>query len=145
MFLRHIQPKLDVGQAHPCVVLLQELWPVLDMILKNHGSTSAGESLCKCFKNAIVSYDRQFLPLAQPLMLMLSNAYMATGQPCYLWVASHVVRRYGKMMEGPAMIASIGTMFETMTQTTLKQLNTPAHFNEHPDGKQRAVTVVAAL
>jgi transportin-3 len=95
VFFDVIQLKIELGQAHPCVTFIGELWPVLDITLTNFGDLSTvTEPLCKCFNSFIRSYGPHFIPLLPQLMERLVNAFEATGQSCYLWVSFKLVREY---------------------------------------------------
>ncbi|KAI9273878.1 armadillo-type protein [Helicostylum pulchrum] len=95
VFFDVIHPKVEVGQAHPCVTFIGELWPVLDMTLSNFGHISTvSEPLCKCFNSFIRSYGVHFIPLLPQLMERLVSAFDATGNSCYLWVSFKLVREY---------------------------------------------------
>ena len=97
VFFKVIQPKVPVGQAHPCVTFISELWPVLDTTLASFGDVSTvTEPLCKCFNSFIMSYGPHFHPLLPQLMERLVNAFSATGQSCYLWVSFKLIRAYAQ-------------------------------------------------
>lgn len=133
VFLKHVRPVWPPGSPHPCVLLLQELWPVFDSISKNYTEPYVSESLCKCFKNAIVNYESHFLPLVLPLVNLLNECYSRTGNSCYLWIASHVVHKYGKTNDS-SLNQRFQTLFETICHSTFKLLPNIARLNQEPDG-----------
>lgn len=95
VFFDVIQPKVELGQPHPCVTFISELWPVLDITLTHFGDVpTVTEPLCKCFNSFIRSYGAHFIPLLPQLMDRIVNAFEATGQSCYLWVSFKLVREY---------------------------------------------------
>lgn len=104
VFFNVIQPEVALGQPHPCVTFISELWPVLDLTLNNFGDEpTVTEPLCKCFNNFILSYGLHFVPLLPQLMERLVSAFGATGQSCYLWVSYRLVREYAQD-EGDAAV-----------------------------------------
>ncbi|CAG8533786.1 12478_t:CDS:2 [Acaulospora morrowiae] len=81
------------GQTHPCISIIQELWPVFDVLFRNFGvDPQLSESLCKCFKCCVVHYPNDFQQLLPELMDRLIAAFDQTGLSCYLWVAGKCVR-----------------------------------------------------
>lgn len=135
VFLRHIQPKIapsDSTSTHPCVGLLQEMWPILTQIMQHYGDTLVSEVLCKCFKNAIISYDHHFLPLLLPFIEQATSTFVSTRQPCYPWAASHAIKRFAKT-GGSEVIAAFVSMYQTMLQVTLQTLDSPERFDTFPD------------
>lgn len=104
VFFSVIRPNVTLGQPHPCVTFISELWPVLDLVLNNFGNEpTVTEPLCKCFNNFIISYKLHFVPLLPQLMERLVNAFGATGESCYLWVSYRLVREYAQN-EGDAAL-----------------------------------------
>ncbi|KAG9299539.1 hypothetical protein G9A89_020710 [Geosiphon pyriformis] len=89
------QQIISTGQVHPCISVIQEMWPVFDQLLAHFsGHPHLSEAISKCFKNCVVSYSDEFRPLLPALMDRLVNAFDQTGLSCYLWVATKCVREY---------------------------------------------------
>ncbi|KAF1802852.1 armadillo-type protein [Mucor lusitanicus] len=97
VFFEIIRPDISLGQPHPCVTFITELWPVLDATLASFGQVvTVSEPLCKCFNSFIVSYGPHFIPLLPQLMERVVNAFANTGLSGYLWVSLKLVREYSK-------------------------------------------------
>ncbi|KAI8642121.1 armadillo-type protein [Parasitella parasitica] len=102
VFFDVIRPDIPVGQLHPCIAFITELWPVLDATLANFGQVvTVSEPLCKCFNSFIVSYGPHFIPLLPQLIERIVNAFAITGLSGYLWVSLRLIRGYSSDGEGP--------------------------------------------
>jgi transportin-3 len=130
VFFEVIQPQVEVGQPHPCVTFIGELWPVLDITLSNFGDVQTiTEPLCKCFNSFILSYGPHFVPLLPQLMERLVNAFGATGQSCYLWVSYKLIREYA-CDEGDAA-APCFELVQRLSQSMFMKLQ--QQVNDSPD------------
>ncbi|KAI8369742.1 armadillo-type protein [Blakeslea trispora] len=98
VFFDIIRPEnIPVGQSHPCVTFISELWPVLDSTLTQLGGLdTVSEPLCKCFNSFMLSYGPHFIPFLPQLMERIVNAFNLTGLSCYLWVALKLVREFAR-------------------------------------------------
>ncbi|CEP15482.1 hypothetical protein [Parasitella parasitica] len=102
VFFDVIRPDIPVGQPHPCITFITELWPVLDATLTNFGQVvTVSEPLCKCFNSFIVSYGPHFIPLLPQLIERIVNVFAITGLSGYLWVSLKLIRGYARDNEGP--------------------------------------------
>ncbi|KAI8993606.1 armadillo-type protein [Pilobolus umbonatus] len=97
VFFYFIHPKNSDNQGHPCITIISEIWPVLELTLTNFSDVmTICDPLCKCFNNFIKSYDPYFIPLLPRLMDLLVKSFELTGLSVYLWVSLKVIRKYAK-------------------------------------------------
>lgn len=131
VFFTVIQPEIPVGQPHPCVTFVSELWPVLDTTLANFGGVlTVSEPLCKCFNSFILSFGPHFIPLLPQLMERLVTAFGNTGLSGYLWVSLKLVREYAKNEgERPCF-----EFVRSQSQSLFAQIQRES-VNNIPDGK----------
>lgn len=133
VFFDIIRPDIPIGQPHPCVTFVSELWPVLDVTLANFGQVlTVSEPLCKCFNSFIVSYGPHFVPLLPQLMERIVNAFDSTGLSGYLWVSSKLIREYAKGDGEHPCFEFIKRLSQTMFVKMQAQ-----EINNMPDGKCR--------
>ena len=157
VFFKRVRPKLPSPSSHaaavsnPCVTLFQELLPLFDPLLTYLSQSTVGDSICRLFKTVVISYDGDLIAggkrgLLAGLMQRLGEFYeRSQGSPCFLWVAGHVVRRFGaKLHQGEAgagvaveveevrmvMYEMINRQF---TYTTSSVLTSPSSFSSLPD------------
>ncbi|CAG8608492.1 6594_t:CDS:2, partial [Acaulospora colombiana] len=108
--------------VHPCVSIIQELWPVFNLLLLNFGADPhLSESLCKCFKCCVVYYPNAFHLLLPDLMERLIAAFDQTGLSCYLWVAGKCVRM-NSVGEGTEATLALLTFVERLSVTMFRIL-----------------------
>jgi transportin-3 len=122
-------------------MLLQEMMPLFDALLQKFGSVSrVSEASCRTFKNCIISYDKHMLLLVPVLIPRMTGVYQATGGSCYVWICSHLLRRFGPSASGELQIA-FRSMIESINTATFRTLNTAARFGETPDGALRVLSL----
>ncbi|RIA97728.1 armadillo-type protein [Glomus cerebriforme] len=114
---------VNAGPVHPCITIIQELWPVFDLLLVHFGSDShLSESLCKCFKYCVVFYRIPFRPLLPDLMERLVTVFDQTCLSCYLWVATKCVQEHCDA-EGTEMSMAMLSFVERLSVTMFSLLN----------------------
>ncbi|CEJ00632.1 hypothetical protein RMCBS344292_14684 [Rhizopus microsporus] len=100
IFFKVIQPEVPLGQPHPCINFINELWPVFDLTLTQFGGVNTiCEPLCKCFVEMIRSYRQHLLPLVPQIMERMVKAFEATGHGVYVWVAQKLVVNFIQQQE----------------------------------------------
>ncbi|KAJ3091018.1 Nuclear import receptor [Quaeritorhiza haematococci] len=119
IFMKHVRPQ-DVPKEtpHPCVGLVQSMWPVFDHLMDTFGDSPVAESFARCFRYCMQSYRWHFVPVMGPLMTKTVALFDRTGLPPYLWVAEQCVKEYGNedTEDGKQMFALV----ETMTGSTFR-------------------------
>ncbi|CAG8491419.1 5508_t:CDS:2 [Ambispora leptoticha] len=111
------------GQTHPCISIIQEMWPVFDQLLTHFGGHAHfSEAICKCFKYCVVSYRDDFRPLLPALMERLVTTFDGTGLSCYLWVATKCVREHIDR-EGSEVALTMLSFVQSLSITTFRILN----------------------
>ncbi|KAI8979289.1 armadillo-type protein [Mycotypha africana] len=97
VFFDIIKPQVPLGQPHPCISFISELWPMFDETLLNFGELpTVSEPLCKCFNSFIISYGAHLVSLLPQLMERLVNAFANTGLSAYLWVSMKLVSEFAR-------------------------------------------------
>ncbi|CAH1762563.1 14097_t:CDS:2 [Entrophospora sp. SA101] len=110
-------------QVHPSIAIIQELWPVIDLLLVHFGDNpQLSESICKCFKYCVVSYRVYFRPLLPELIERLVTTFDKTGLSCYLWVATKCVREHTDG-EGTAATLALLSFVQRLSVSMFKFLS----------------------
>nr|XP_054774604.1 transportin-3-like [Lytechinus pictus] len=66
---RHTNPRITNGQVHPCLVVLQEIWPVLsETCTKYQADIRVIERYCRCLRFAIRCIGKSAAALLTPLV-----------------------------------------------------------------------------
>lgn len=133
VFLEIIHPDVPLGQSHPCVNFVNELWPVFDLCLDKFGNDmSVCEQLGKCFKNCVQSYKLHFLPLLPQLIERITSGFECSGLSVYLYVALKIIKEYGS--GGQENAAGCFGLVERMSAIMFSKAN-EKQFQDMPDGK----------
>jgi transportin-3 len=136
LYFKVVSPKIPGDGAHPCIIVFRDLIPMFDLILQRESSLS--ESVCKIFKNAIVSYDIHCLPLLPWMMERIVESFKAQKESCYLWIASYVIRRYARAND-PALRLALTNFVKTLTSLTFQQLKSTEDIDKHVEGNYLGV------
>ncbi|KAG0171417.1 Nuclear import receptor [Apophysomyces sp. BC1034] len=121
-FFDIIHPEIPLGQPHPCVNFINELWPVFDLCLTNFGGDeNVCEQLCRVFRHCIESYKLHFVPLLPQLMERLVAGFEQHGMSVYLWVSHKLVREYA--VDGTESIAPCFTLVERLSAFLFTKLS----------------------
>lgn len=119
-------------EAHPCIPIVQELWPIMDSLADRIGGVDdASRPLAGCWRSIVISYRTHYAPLLPVTMTRLIKSFEQTGLGQYLWVSSRVVREFGEQNPGAA-IQFVEGLSVSMWQILQKYAN---QFNEIPDGR----------
>ncbi|KAI9316196.1 armadillo-type protein [Dichotomocladium elegans] len=130
-FIEVIHPDIPLGQPHPCVNFVNDLWPIFDLCLKKFGTEGpVCEQLGKCFKNCVQSYKLHFVPLLPQLMERIVSGFDYSGLSVYLYVALKIIKVYGA--GGPENAAVCLNLVERMSATMFTRL-TEKKFQDMPD------------
>ncbi|KAI8903771.1 armadillo-type protein [Gorgonomyces haynaldii] len=95
-FFKYVNPQVSVQEQHPCVQVMEKIWPVFMQLFKAFGREIAiAEATSRLFRNSMESYQLHFDPVLQSLLPLFVETFMDSGLPCYLWVFGHAARIYG--------------------------------------------------
>ncbi|KAJ3040360.1 Nuclear import receptor [Rhizophlyctis rosea] len=97
IFIRVVKPEIPPNTTHPCVTVLQDVWPVLDALMNTHAhARRLHHSLCRIFVFAMESYRYHLRGLLSLMMGKVVSCYAQTGEASFLWVAKKCVGVYGE-------------------------------------------------
>ncbi|KAG0343249.1 Nuclear import receptor [Podila horticola] len=130
IFFETVNPQVAPTEAHPCVPIVQELWPILDTLADRVGGIDeVARPLAGCWRSTIISYRTHYAPLLPTIMARLTKSFELTGLGQYLWVASRVVREFGESSPAPTL-QLVESLSVSMWQILQKY---SGQFNEIPD------------
>ncbi|KAL2916946.1 Nuclear import receptor [Polyrhizophydium stewartii] len=113
-FFRFVVPEVPAEMPHPCVLIMTEMWPIIQQLYQRHGRDAAiAEALARLFRNSIESYKLHMLPLLPRIVEAQVTYFESTGLSCYLWVAGRCVRTFGTESREEGRIVCL--MVERMT------------------------------
>lgn len=120
-----------VSQPQPLADAFQELWPTLKAVFDQRGGDiKVMERLCRACKYAIRSCGEAMSPVLGPLLQEVQLKYQQQRHSCLLYVASEVVKTFGRDAScGPPLSSLLATLFE-QTVSLLKGIK---EFTKHPD------------
>ncbi|KAL1917318.1 uncharacterized protein VTP21DRAFT_4974 [Calcarisporiella thermophila] len=115
---------IPTTSTHPTITLVNDLWPVFDLVLTNFGDNETiSERVAKLFKTWVVCYGPHFLPMVPKLVERLVRVFDATELSCYLWVATKVVREFaakaGRIAQA-SEVAAYYPMLESMSSSAFR-------------------------
>ncbi|KAG0288381.1 Nuclear import receptor, partial [Dissophora globulifera] len=130
IFFETVNPQVPPSEPHPCIPIVQELWPVMDSLADRVGGIDeVARPLAGCWRSIVISYRNHYAPLLPVTMARLVKSFEQTGLGQYLWVGSRVVREFGEQTPGPTLqfVESLSTSMWQILQKYAGQ------FNEIPD------------
>ncbi|KAG0015504.1 Nuclear import receptor [Entomortierella chlamydospora] len=130
IFFETVNPQVAPAEAHPCIPIVQELWPIMDSLADRVGGIDdIAKSLAGCWRSIVISYRTHYAPLLPTTMARLVKSFEQTGLGQYLWVSSRVVREFGEISPRPTLqfVESLSTPMWQILQKYAGQ------FNEIPD------------
>lgn len=137
IFVQNIQPYVSPNKGNPAVKYCQEILPVMSAIAENFtDSIPILETVCRCWRNMVLSYRTAILPLLPTLAQQLATGFQNTRQGCFLWATDSVLREFaiGAEFVDPATSQAVYTFFETQVIAFLRIMDSLPP-NELPDGK----------
>ncbi|KAF9349142.1 Nuclear import receptor [Mortierella sp. AD094] len=130
IFFETVNPQVAPTEAHPCIPIVQELWPIMDSLADRVGGIDdIAKSLAGCWRSIVISYRTHYAPLLATTMARLIKSFEQTGLGQYLWVSSRVVREFGELSPRPTLQFVEG-LSAPMWQILQKYAG---QFNEIPD------------
>ncbi|KAF9939699.1 Nuclear import receptor [Mortierella alpina] len=130
IFFETVNPQVAPADAHPCIPIVQELWPIMDSLADRVGGIDdVARPLAGCWRSIIVNYRTHYMPLLPVTMARLVKSFKQSGLGQYLWVSSRVVREFGEVNPGP-ILQFVESLSASMWQILQKYAG---QFNEIPD------------
>ncbi|XP_030844509.1 transportin-3 isoform X2 [Strongylocentrotus purpuratus] len=128
---RHTNPQITNGQVHPCLVVLQEIWPVLsETCTKYQADIRVIERYCRCLRFAIRCIGKSAAALLTPLVTQMVGFYQSHMHSCYLYLGSILVDEYGRE---PSCVPGLIDMLQAFMGPTYTILQEPNGLRSHPD------------
>lgn len=137
IYVKEIAPYVSPGQENPAVKYCQEIVPVMSTIAENFtDSLPILETVCRCWRNMVMSYRTAILPVLPTLAQQLASGFQNTRQGCFLWATDAVLREFavGAEFVDASTSHAIYTFFETQAIAFLRIMNDLPP-NDLPDGK----------
>lgn len=125
-FVQNIQPYVSPGEENPAVKYCQEILPIMSALAENFtDSVAILETVCRCWRNMVLSYRTAILPLLSTLARQLATGFQTTKQGCFLWATDSVLREFavGAEYVDPATSQAIYSFFETQAIAFLRIMN----------------------
>ncbi|KAF9180617.1 Nuclear import receptor [Haplosporangium sp. Z 11] len=104
IFFETVNPQVGPTETHPCIPIVQELWPIMDTLADRVGGVDeVARPLAGCWRSMVISYRTHYAPLLPVTMTRLMKSFEQTGLGQYLWVSSRVVREFGEANSGATL------------------------------------------
>ncbi|KAI3438282.1 hypothetical protein D9Q98_000717 [Chlorella vulgaris] len=122
---RAVKDPADVAEA------LVRLWPWIEAALERFaGDAPAIERICRAPRYAVRSAGKAAAPAVPLLVASLPQRFEASRQPCFLYVASELIKTFG---DEPARDQELGGMFSRMLGAACSMLRSLKDISERPD------------
>jgi transportin-3 len=122
---------LDFKETTPCINIIQQLLPLLDLIIVRYRSSA---KLSECWSRTIRFIIRSMPSNAklffQPIVNLIIASYDEVPHSCFLYLISIIVDEYGNNQD---LKSAIIVMSEHLTNKTFSILNNPNGFKQNPD------------
>ncbi|KAG8187901.1 hypothetical protein JTE90_001664 [Oedothorax gibbosus] len=93
---RNTTPNITNGQMHPCLPVVEKIWPLLSETCSRYqADVRIIERCCRCIRFAIRCVGKQSVSLLQPLVTQMVQIYQTHQHSCFLYLGSVLVDEYG--------------------------------------------------
>ncbi|GFU37610.1 transportin-3 [Nephila pilipes] len=93
---RYTTPSITNGQMHPCLPVVEKIWPLLsETCSKYQSDVRIIERCCRCVRFAVRCVGKQSVSLLQPLVTQMVQIYQVYQHSCFLYLGSVLVDEYG--------------------------------------------------
>ncbi|XP_064490151.1 transportin-3-like [Ornithodoros turicata] len=128
---RHTNVTAVSGHTHPCLPVVEEVWPILSQTCNRcQGDIRVMERCCRCIRFTIRCVGRQSHSLLQPLVTQIVQLYQVHQHSCFLYLGSILVDEYGG---DPACIQGLLDMLQAFCGPTFQLLSGANALRDHPD------------
>ena len=144
IIFRGVQPYYSPSETNQAVTYCQEILPVLATVGSSFPNAKKTlESLCRCWREMVLSYRTAALPLLPTLAEQLAVGFETTRQGCFLWTTDAVLREFsiGAEFVGPSTTQAVYSFFEQQAFAFLRIMNDLPP-QELPDGKPCTISQV---
>ncbi|CAF3985506.1 unnamed protein product, partial [Rotaria sordida] len=128
---RSLDFKTTQEEIHPCVIIVQQLLPLLNLIIVRYrSSVKLSECWSRTIRFIIRSMHSHAKIFFQPIVELVISSYDDVPHSCFLYLISIIVDEYGNNQD---LKPSIIVMSEHLTTKTFSILNKPDGFQQNPD------------
>lgn len=126
VFAFTVKPYIEDSSPHPCVLVFQEIWPVLSSVLESHGAQQfISEKVCSCLKTILNNYRQHTRSLLPSFAEKLAACFQKYKYGCFLWVSGACVRQFSDVDENtPDTIAAVWRFVEIQSISMFQYLST---------------------
>ncbi|CAF1268424.1 unnamed protein product [Rotaria sordida] len=128
---RSLDFKTTQEEIHPCIIIVQQLLPLLNLIIVRYrSSVKLSECWSRTIRFIIRSMHSHAKIFFQPIVELVISSYDDVPHSCFLYLISIIVDEYGNNQD---LKPSIIVMSEHLTTKTFSILNKPDGFQQNPD------------
>ncbi|GMH53686.1 hypothetical protein TL16_g01502 [Triparma laevis f. inornata] len=128
---QHANPKRTANQPNLVLSLMQQCWPMLTKFVQMYGTSGdMAENVSRLFKYALRNCKREFAPLLEPLMQLLTAAFDHTFQSPYLYCSAICITEFANVQD---QSQSLYNLIVTQSQSVFKRFTNIEAFTNHPD------------
>ncbi|XP_055932658.1 transportin-3-like [Argiope bruennichi] len=128
---RYTTPSITNGQMHPCLPVIEKVWPLLSETCgKYQADVRIIERCCRCIRFAVRCVGKQSVSLLQPLVTQMVQIYQVNQHSCFLYLGSVLVDEYGSE---PGCIAGLLDMLQAFCTPAFRLLESNDGLRNCPD------------
>ncbi|UJR24859.1 hypothetical protein I4U23_006228 [Adineta vaga] len=128
---RSLDFKIAHDETHPCTIIVQQLLPLLELIIVRYRSLS---KLSECWSRTIRFIIRSMRSHAkiffQQIVTLIISSYEDIAHSCFLYLISIIVDEYGNDQD---LRSALIVMSEHLTNKTFSILSNQDGFKQNPD------------
>lgn len=130
--MRHTSPDVLDDDAHPCMVVMNESWPIVSAVMQRHqNDVRIMERSCRCMRYAMRCIGRQAAPLLEPLVKQMVSLYELHHHSCFLYLGSILVDEFANVSE--QCTQGLLSMLQAFIKPTFELLQLENGLKNHPD------------
>ncbi|GIY76521.1 transportin-3 [Caerostris darwini] len=128
---RYTTPSITNGQMHPCLPVVETIWPLLsETCNKYQADIRIIERCCRCVRFAIRCVGKQSVSLLQPLVTQMVQIYQVYQHSCFLYLGSVLVDEYGSE---PGCVQGLIDMLQAFCTPAFRLLESNDGLRNCPD------------
>ncbi|CAF1464465.1 unnamed protein product [Adineta steineri] len=128
---RSLDFKITHEETHPCTTIVQQLLPLLDLIIVRYrSSTKLSECWSRTIRFIIRSMRSHAKLFFQQIVTLVISSYDEVSHSCFLYLISIIIDEYGNDQD---LKAAIIVMSEHLTNKTFSILTHQDGFKQNPD------------
>lgn len=130
--MRHTGPDVRDTEEHPCLVVMNESWPIISTVMERHQrDIRIMERSCRCIRYTMRSIGRQAAPLLEPLVKQMVQLYALHQHSCFLYLGSILVDEFANVSD--QCTQGLLSMLQAFIQPTFELLQLENGLKNHPD------------